>query len=160
MSDQEATAHLDGFRVFPETKDGRVRVAVRLVAGGEVRPEMFEELVLFDAPADRAGGAAQDRALVIAQAMCGFMNAGGTRDDLYLLVDKFTTSVPDVTHPYEPVSVLPPPGGLAIVWARPDGTFLKVQEGDEGFVETLTQAEVETLVAEQVDDPPPHDNWS
>lgn len=146
------TAHLDGFRVLPVTELDRLRVYVKLFAGGEPCPDVFPDFLLFDAPVGGRADAAQEAALILGQAMCTFMNAGAGRDALFLLADKFVAAVPDILPRYKLESVLPPSGGPMFIWRKPDGTYLKVQEGDEGFVEALSETERLELLRAQVQD--------
>lgn len=144
----DATLHLDGFRVIPESSDDKVKAVIRLVVGGKSAPEIFPELVLFEAPRDNSSEAALEQAMILGQAMCSYVNSGGSRDSMFLLTDKFIQAVPDIVPRHTLVSVLPPPGGLVTVWKRTDGSYLRIQEGEEGFSEVLTEEQVQAFTAD------------
>lgn len=155
----ESMSHLDGFRVVPESDEEWLKVSVRLVVGGTHRPDLFQDLQIFGAPRNWRSEAEQDRALILGQALCTFMNAGGKKDDLFLLVDHFVSKVSDLRPVNALMSVLPPPGGPVFIWKRPDGTYLKVQEGDDGFTETLTENERLELLGQEAKEPPDSSDW-
>ncbi len=145
LDDYDKTAHLDGFRATPDERDGLVRVVVRLVTGG-VPAADFEPVVLYEAPKTQDAEAAQELVLIAAQGLCSFLNAGGKRNDLWVLADKFTSDLPELIPEHRLVSVLPPPGGNMVIWQRKDGTYLKVQEGGEGFTEQLSELELREVL--------------
>lgn len=139
-------AHLDGFRVVSEMKDDRLRIVIRLVTKGEPNSELFPDVVLFEAPRTPETEVAHDRAYILANAMCAFTNSGGRKEDLFLLVDKFCSQIPDVVATLKLITILPPPGGNLLIWRLPDGQYLKVQEGEEGFTEFLSEQELQEVL--------------
>lgn len=154
------TAHLDGFRVVPARELGRLRVYIKFVAGGEDCPDLMPPFLLLDVPeTDPRADAAQDMALYLGQAMCTVMNAGAGRDALFLLADKFVQAVPDIVPRYALESLLPPDGGPTFIWKKPDGTYLKVQEGDEGFAEALSEQERLQLLRDEAKGDGSGDDW-
>lgn len=155
------TAHLDGLRVahvYPDDA-GKLELFVELWAGGRRAPELYPPFKVFEGPDDPPGRAALDRTAVLLKGLCDYVNAGG---DLGVLVDtvgNFVAESPPLRPPLELVSVLPPAGGNTLVWAMPDGTFLRVVEGEDGFTEVLTAAELQLSDADDAlpftDGPPP-----
>lgn len=134
------TAHLDGLRVGHVYADDGIALTIELWAGGRRAPELFEPVALFQADDTEVGRAAVDRRALVLKALCDFVNYGGSH--MMDLVDGFRTACPSLRPPLRLVSVLPPSGGNTVVWARPDGTFLRVVEGEDGFTEVLTADEL------------------
>jgi hypothetical protein len=159
-TDSESTAHLDGFRVEPDDTPDCLRVVIRLYANGVVC-DGYEKIELFNKERTPNNEAAQERILLVGKALCTFLNAGGKKQDLWLLVDEFCEKMPNILSrgSYQLVSVLPPQAGVMLIWKRPDGTYLKVVEGEEGFTETLTEQEVKEVLGEQLKDGSKESEW-
>jgi hypothetical protein len=141
--------HVDGYRASLRESRGFLDVVVQLVSGNEVVQD--SDFTVYSAHVDGCSIGEQHRALDLAQAMCRFFNTGGKYADLAYMFNR-ARSFSEIDHPFELLGVFPGHGSMTL-WRKPDGTYLKAVDGDEGFVESLTKAEVMEWLGQEEENP-------
>ncbi len=149
INSAEKTAHQDGYRVLHELRGGVMSLQVKMFAGGKAVPEFDIDLgsLLTDNTTVNL-----ERSLLVAESICRFFNVGGSRADLFRLLDIFAQKAAPLKSPYELLTVLAPAAGIMSIWKRPDGRYLRIVDGPDGFVETLTETEAREVLSEAVQD--------
>lgn len=147
----EDTLHLDGLRPKVEVQPDQLRIMIQLVIGGEIQPQ---PIPFMEVPRSPRNDALVDQVFIMAQALCTYITTGGSLMMLTHLVNRFIDQVPALEPQFRLVSVLPPPGGNMVIWQKPDGTYLKSQEGPEGFVDPLTEDELKEVLIDHLDSAP------